>query len=157
MDESNGGFVGKMLLAVVLAVCASTANMWSMRVLGANASFSDMGNFRGGERNLCRTIGCMEASSISRESREIVPTMASTNLRSYYYVSDPNIPSQIHAKYVTMVSQAEALLNAITDSEEEQRQAEQQAHALLRSVPLFYKNPYTSEIIFFARVDLDLP
>lgn len=152
----------KMLLAVVLAVCASTANMWSMRVLGANASFSVIGDssfivVRGGERNLCRTIGRMEASSISRESREIMPTMASTNLRSYYYVSDPNIPSQIHAKYVTMVSQAEALLNAKTDSEEEQRQAEQQAHALLRSVPLFYKNPCTSEIIFFARVDLDLP
>ncbi len=152
----------KMLLAVVLAVCASTANMWSMRVLGANASFSVIGDssfivVRGGERNLCRTIGRMEASSISRESREIMPTMASTNLRSYYYVSDPNIPSQTRAKYVAMISQAEALLNAITDSEEEQRQAEQQAHALLRSVPLFYKNPYTSEIIFFARVDLDLP
>ena len=145
-----------ILLSVILSMALSAANALT-HMDKTNLFPNNPVLLKGGNSNQCRRIGCTEVSSISHESGEIAPTLASRNLHSYYYVPDPSIPSQTRAEYVTIILQAVALLNAKIDSEEEQMKAEQQAYKLLRLVPLFYKSQYTGEITFYALVDHNLP
>lgn len=151
-----------ILLSVILSTAISNASALMptntsvlMPMSNTNQSQRRVIFIEAGNAYQCRTISRAEERNM-RSGRELIRTLRSTNPDRWHFTPDSNIPPQTRDRYVAIISQAENLFNAMVYTEEERRQADQQANELLQLVPVFHRNPH-GEITFFALVDHNLP